>query len=226
MRASKPAPAITANPSPLIRPTSSRRRCAADARSRRPPSRSFGMPRFVASRLAVPAGMIASVRLRAREHVDAALHHAVAAPHDDELGTAVERPAHLLRRLLRLRHLAPVGRGDAVHRRARGAAPRARRRGSSRRGRPPRPASSRRPPRPGVAVRCGGVAGACRQSARSAARRCPSARPATTSLRWCMPRYRRDSGDDGRAARRPASTRRRSTHRRWKRDEISSASAP
>ena len=49
------------------------------------------MPRFVASRLAVPAGMIADGRLRAREHVDAVLHHAVAAPHDHQLGAALER---------------------------------------------------------------------------------------------------------------------------------------
>ena len=58
MRASKPAPAITAKRSPLTRPTSMRR-----VRPARPMSTacsmSLGMPRFVASRFAVPAGMIA-----------------------------------------------------------------------------------------------------------------------------------------------------------------------
>ena len=56
---------------------------------------SFGMPRLVAKRFAVPAGMIARLRLRAGEHVDAALHHAVAAPGEHELGALVERAANL-----------------------------------------------------------------------------------------------------------------------------------
>ena len=65
------------------------------------------MPRFVANRFAVPAGTIASAHARAGEHVDAALHHPVAAPGEDELGALVERALDLRRRLLALRHLAP-----------------------------------------------------------------------------------------------------------------------
>ena len=44
---------------------------------------------------------------RPREDVDAALHHAVAAPGEDELGALVERALHLRRRLLALRNLDP-----------------------------------------------------------------------------------------------------------------------
>ena len=68
---------------------------------------SSGMPRFVASRFAVPAGTIASGIACAGEDVEAALHGAVAAPGEDELGPLVEGPLHLLRRLAALRHLVP-----------------------------------------------------------------------------------------------------------------------
>ena len=49
----------------------------------------------------------------AGEHVDAALHRAVAAPGDDELGSLVERTLDLLRRLAALRHLVPERIRDA-----------------------------------------------------------------------------------------------------------------
>ena len=104
--ASKPAPAMTANRSPLKRPTSSLRR------SPRSPiatacSMSLGIPRLVAKRFAVPAGIDREARLRAGEHVDAALHHPVAAPREDELRALVEGASNLRRRLAALRHLAP-----------------------------------------------------------------------------------------------------------------------
>ena len=54
------------------------------------------MPRLVASRLAVPAGRIASVASDAGQRVDAALHHAVAAPDEHEVGAlldALDAPA-------------------------------------------------------------------------------------------------------------------------------------
>ena len=104
--ASKPAPAMTAKRSPLNRPTSS---CAAPPCSptATASSMSLGMPRLVANRFAVPAGTIARLTLRAGEHVDAALHHPVAAPGEDQLRTLVERALDLRRRLAALRHLAP-----------------------------------------------------------------------------------------------------------------------
>ena len=58
MSASKPAPAMTANRSPFMLTASMRRRvpCSPVITA---PSMSFGSPRLVASRLAVPAGMTA-----------------------------------------------------------------------------------------------------------------------------------------------------------------------
>ena len=56
-------------------------------------SMSFGMPRFVARRLAVPAGMIASVARVPASDVDASLHHPVAAPHEDQLGPWLRAPS-------------------------------------------------------------------------------------------------------------------------------------
>ena len=58
IKASRPVPAITAKCSPFIRPTSSRRR-EPFSPTATASSRSFGMPRFVAKRLAVPAGRMA-----------------------------------------------------------------------------------------------------------------------------------------------------------------------
>ena len=59
IRASKPAPAITVKRSPLTEPVSSRRRSPCNP-TRTAWERSCGMPRFAASRLAVPAGRIAT----------------------------------------------------------------------------------------------------------------------------------------------------------------------
>ena len=140
MCASSPAPAITANRSPLIFPTSSTR-----STPRRPISTAFGMSdgisRLEAKRLAVPAGMIASVTPAAGEHVDRLLHHPVAAPHEHELGAFVECPLDALGGVLALRHLRPDGIVDPLLRRGRSEAPRARRRSSCRRGRSPQPSS-------------------------------------------------------------------------------------
>ena len=49
----------------------------------------------------------------AGHRVDAALHHAVAAPHEDQVGAGGERLADALRRHLRLRHLEPQRIDDA-----------------------------------------------------------------------------------------------------------------
>ena len=67
------------------------------------------MPRFVAKRFAVPAGMIANVAPDPGRCVGAALHHAVAAPHEEQVGAFVERAAHALGCLLALRDLVPEG---------------------------------------------------------------------------------------------------------------------
>ena len=128
--ASRPAPAITAKCSPFIAPTSSGRSAPRipiwTARSR-----SRGIPRFVASRLAVPAGTIASVVERPHEGVDHALDAPVAAPHEDQVGAAVDELPDPLRHLAALVDLFP----QRVVRRPRPPAPsaarRARRRATS-----------------------------------------------------------------------------------------------
>ena len=51
------------------------------------------MPRFVAKRLAVPAGRIASVTRRRADGVDAALHRAVAAPHEQQVDARLDELA-------------------------------------------------------------------------------------------------------------------------------------
>ena len=141
-----------------------RRRGAGEADRRPPASMSFGMPRFVASRFAVPAGMIATRRLRAREHVDAALHHAVAAPHEDR-GRHLRSSAFstCFGRVLALRHLAPEDVGDAALARARGAAreaaaerlPAVRDHGDARHARLPRRRRARAAPATSPAARIG-----------------------------------------------------------------------
>ena len=68
---------------------------------------SSGIPRFDANRFAVPAGRIASVASGACHGVDAALHHAVAAPGEDRLGAVRERLLDSLRRVLALGNLGP-----------------------------------------------------------------------------------------------------------------------
>src|SRR5579872_4114296 len=60
MRASNPAPAITAKCSPLTEPVSITRRCPCRPTRTAAPTPSDGTPRFVASKLAVPAGRIAT----------------------------------------------------------------------------------------------------------------------------------------------------------------------
>ena len=106
MRASKPAPAMTAKCSPFTVPRSSLRRPAEPdpRRRRRSPGGSRGSSRR--GWPCRPAGSRASPSTG--EHVDALLHEAVAAPREDELGAVVERPLDLLRRLLALRHLEPL----------------------------------------------------------------------------------------------------------------------
>ena len=77
-------------------------------------SRSCGMPRFDANRFAVPAGRIARVTGASADRVDAALHHAVAAPDEEQVGAVFEELRHFLRRQLALRDLAPERSVDAV----------------------------------------------------------------------------------------------------------------
>ena len=72
------------------------------------------MPRFEANRFAVPAGRIASVTGAPAERVDAALHHAVATPDEEEVGAGLEERRDLLRSELALRDLAPQRLVDAV----------------------------------------------------------------------------------------------------------------
>ena len=52
----------------------------------------------------------------AGQHVNAALHHPVAAPCEDKLGPVVHRTPNLIRRLPALRHLAPERVIDAMGR--------------------------------------------------------------------------------------------------------------
>ncbi len=173
---------MTANRSPLKRPTSSLRR------SPRSPiatasSMSFGIPRLVAKRFAVPAGMIARLDVRAGEHVDAALNHPVAAPGEDELGALVERAANLRGRLAALRHLAPERVVDAL--------------GCEDAAKLGQPAAERLA---GVRddgdlhLRClgRGAGRAAGEARRRSARRSPTTTPPATSSGWCMPRYMRE----------------------------------
>ena len=85
MSASNPAPAMTANRSPFILIASIRRRPP-----RSPvvtaPSMSPGMPRLVASRLAVPAGTIAIAASVPASTSTAPLRHAVASPDEERVG--------------------------------------------------------------------------------------------------------------------------------------------
>ena len=147
MAASKPAPAMTANRSPLKRPTSKRCRCP-----RRPSATacgmSFGIPRFDANRLAVPAGMIARSACEPGEDVDAPLNHPVAAPGEHELGALVESALYLRGRLPALRDLGPEEVGDAARPRADGGARAAHRRASC-------PSAPRRRPSSGDSVDAG-----------------------------------------------------------------------
>jgi len=57
--------------------------------------------------------MIASLA-RLRKDVDAALHHPVAAPHEDELDALVERALYLCRGFLALGNLDPEWVGDSL----------------------------------------------------------------------------------------------------------------
>ncbi len=92
------------------------------------------MPRLVASRLAVPAGMMPTGTfappLTSRQGVQGALHHAVAAPHDQQVDVLPQGLADLLGRLPALRHLEPEQLVDALVGEPACAARRARRRGS------------------------------------------------------------------------------------------------
>ena len=105
----------TAHRSP--RPTSMVRRapCSPTSTAAR---RSMGMPRLCASRLPVPAGRIASVAALGADRVDAALHHAVAAPDEHEIGSLVESPSARTR--ARTCSSAPRTRSDRRPRRREG----------------------------------------------------------------------------------------------------------
>ena len=75
---------------------------------------SFGIPRFGREEIRRAGRDDREARVRAGEHVDAPLHHPVAAPGEDELGALVESALDLRRRLAALRHLAPERVGDAL----------------------------------------------------------------------------------------------------------------
>ena len=109
-----PVPAITANASPLMTPTSIGRGMPLTATSTRL-SRSIGTSTALASRLAVPGGQDRHLDLGVLgdDGVDAAPDRAVAAPHEQAIDAGVEQLAHLLGRLLALGNLAPIGLSDA-----------------------------------------------------------------------------------------------------------------
>ena len=135
MRASKPAPAMTAKRSPLRRPTSMRRERPRRGRCRRPAPMSFGMPRFVASRFAVPAGMIATVAsVPARTSTQRCT---MPSPPHTKIRSALRASAFLtsLGSEAALPHLAPEDVRHAALARARGEARASRRRPSCRGGR-------------------------------------------------------------------------------------------
>ena len=70
---------------------------------------SLGIPRFLASRFAVPAGMMATAGHVAAECVETALDHTVAAPDEQQVRARFQRFLHLLRCLPALRDLVPQG---------------------------------------------------------------------------------------------------------------------
>jgi hypothetical protein len=101
IRASTPTPAITAKHSPLTVPRSIRLRMP-DSPICTAAGISSGMPRFDASRLAVPAGTIARVAVGAGESVDTALCQPVSAPGEDHFRAAGKSAAHVFRGLFAL----------------------------------------------------------------------------------------------------------------------------
>ena len=146
--ASRPVPAMTANRSPLTRPTSIVRRapCNADV------DRGLQVDRDAE----VAGEQVAGTRRQDRQRdgrvadrVDAALDHAVAAPHEQEVGAVAERRA--ARTSVRTCSSTPRTRSGRRRRRrpALDAAPTGHRRGSCPRAPPPRPTVIRPPPRVG-----------------------------------------------------------------------------
>ena len=163
-------------------------------------SMSVGMPRFVANRFAVPAGMTARRASSPGELADAAPDGAVAAPGEDEVGALVERPPHLLRRPLGLGHLVPERILDPL-----------RREHAAQLGQPAvepllrvrddgdlhDATCARLRLRDGAAAPRGRRAAAAAAAARQAKSRTstaptPTSTPPATSSGWCMPRYMRD----------------------------------
>ena len=104
----KPAPAMTAKRSPLICPTSRRRRLP--LRPNR--DRGTNVLRYLEIRSEQVRGTGRDDRqcdIGPGHGVDAALHHAVAAPYVDQVGAGGQRLADALRCHLRFRHLEPQG---------------------------------------------------------------------------------------------------------------------
>ena len=185
--ASKPAPAMTAKRSPLKRPTSSLRRSPLRPISTAL-SMSFGIPKLVAKRFAVPAGRIPRADLGARQHIDAALHHPIAAPGEDKLGALLDCSAHLLGRFPALWHLAPKRLVDSFGRER----PSERRQSTVKRlarmsdhG----DLHRRSPPFREAAADAAAVRHAKTRTPTAAT---PTTRPPPTSSGWCIPRYMRE----------------------------------
>ena len=193
--ASKPAPAMTAKRSLSKRPTSSLLRSPWRPMATAC-SMSCGIPRLVAKRFAVPAGMTArGTSVPASTPMQ---RRTVPSPPQASTSSA---PASIARWTCSGAFLAF---GTSCHSgsrppppRARDAAPGARHRGSSRRARRPRPschglraARSAGPAVCGVRAACATPAAREANSSTSSAPM-PMTRPPATSSGWCMPRYMR-----------------------------------
>ena len=199
MRASKPAPAMTANRSPLTFPRSSSRwRPCSPIRTAS--AMSLGIPRFVARRLAVPAGMIATT---ASVPASASTVRCTipSPPHTKTRSapSSTTRRASFGARLL-FGTSCQIGSVDALVGENVSAALRGRRRATCGRARSPRPSSSALPERcvPGCRRARPARPRRARRAATRASARKPSRTPAPTSVGKCMPRYRRETQHDAR----------------------------
>ena len=143
----------------------------------------------------MPAGMIASAAFDPAERVDAPLHHAVAAPGEDELGAILERALDLLRRLPALRHLVPDRLRDTLSLELASKLEQAAPDATCPHARPPRP-SLLTPTSPPPALRVTTSVTRASKSASSSAA-IPMSAPRSTSVGWCMPRYIREQATKG-----------------------------
>ena len=173
---------MTANASPFTRPTSSFRRAPVRPIVDRVLDRA-GDPEIRREQVGGACRYHGDPGLRADDRVDAALHHPVAAPHEDQVRTRLQRPANLLRRLAALRHLGPERVVDAMprERAAKLGQTAAERLAGVRDDRDPGHEASR-PSRRSTRVATSAIANDAR----------PMSAPDATSIGWCMPRYMRE----------------------------------